>query len=277
MKIIVLSENTKIEESFESEHGLSVYLEAEQIRCLLDTGASDKFIRNAKKLGVDIKSIDFLFISHGHADHLGGLVPFLELNKKASVIISRRALDQKFFSQRKGFHSISLDMDLSSFEDRFIFVDSELKVSPEIWVFSACSDKYPQPLANINLYKDSGEGIEQDVFNHELIFTFGRENLFVYVGCAHKGLLNILDSVSLITGKNIKTVMGGFHLLDDDATRQYETLDEIDSIAMSIKSDYPQTNFITGHCTGEKTYDRLKNLLGNQLNRFYTGYTTQIT
>ena len=78
MKIVVLSDNKKTCESFESEHGLSVYIETENQRCLLDVGASDIFIRNAERLGVDIKSVDLLFISHGHADHLGGLLLFLE-------------------------------------------------------------------------------------------------------------------------------------------------------------------------------------------------------
>lgn len=64
------------------------------------------------------------------------------------------------------------------------------------------------------MFKDAGYGIESDDFNHELIISFSTDNLFVYTGCAHKGLLNILGSISLFPSKRIETVMGGFHLLD---------------------------------------------------------------
>lgn len=275
MKIVVLSDNKKIDKSLESEHGLSVYLETEKIRCLLDVGASDNFIRNAERLGVDIKSIDLLFISHGHADHIGGLIPFLEINKKADVIVSKNAVYQKFFSKRNGLHSIGINVDVNSYKDRFIYVDSELMISPEINISRTCSNKYSQPYANSTLYKDAGDGMVLDDFNHELIFTYGKDELFVYTGCAHKGLLNILDSVSMKTGENIKTVIGGFHLLDSDTVQKFETYAEVDAIALTLKNEYPQTYFMTGHCTGEQVVGELKKHLGNQLDQFYVGYTVE--
>ena len=157
MKIVVLSDNKKTCESFESEHGLSVYIETENQRCLLDVGASDIFIRNAERLGVDIKSVDLLFISHGHADHLGGLLPFLELNKKATVILSKYVINQKFFSKRNGFHSIGIEMNINLYKERFVYVESELQIDPEIRVFTTRSDTYPQPKANKTLFKDEGQ------------------------------------------------------------------------------------------------------------------------
>lgn len=276
MRIVVLSDNKKKGESLKSEHGLSVYLETEKQRCLLDVGASDTFIRNAESLGIDIKSVDILFISHGHADHMGGIVPFLELNDKATVILSKNVVDQKFFSNRNGFHSIGIDMNFSSYSERFVYVDSDLQINPEVRVFSACSDMYPQPQANSLLYKDKGNGAIPDDFNHELIFTIGTENLFVYSGCAHKGLLNILDSVTMKTGKSIGVVMGGFHLLDSNEVWQFETSSELAAVSSILKKDYHLTHFITGHCTGEKVFEKLKKDLRNQLEQFYAGYTAEI-
>lgn len=76
MKIIVLSDNRTINSELETEHGLCVYLETEKYKCLLDTGASDIFISNAARLNVDLTDVDYVFISHGHADHTGGLPAF---------------------------------------------------------------------------------------------------------------------------------------------------------------------------------------------------------
>ena len=276
MKIVVLSDNRKLDESLESEHGLCIYLETEHYKCLLDTGASDKFIRNAEKLGVDILAVDFVFISHGHADHMGGLPAFLELNKTAKIVLSKNAINQKFFSQRNGFRQISLNFDFTPFEERFVYVELEMVFRNEIQVFSVKANKYPLSKANATLFKNAGNGMELDDFNHELVISFGTDNLFIYTGCAHKGLLNILGSISLFPSKQIEYVMGGFHLLDSRQGQEFETNAEIEEISVALKQKYPQTNFITGHCTGENAYQQLKEQLNDQLTNFHTGYSITI-
>ena len=80
MKWTVLVDNRTNNPVLETEHGLSILLETEKHSILLDTGASDMFIRNAKRLGKDLSRVDYVFISHGHSDHAGGLKHFMEIN-----------------------------------------------------------------------------------------------------------------------------------------------------------------------------------------------------
>ena len=107
MRWTVLSDNRTNNPAFETEHGLSILLETEEHNILLDTGASDVFIRNAERLGIDLSTVDYVFISHGHSDHAGGLKHFMAINKKAKVIVSPEAISGRFFSKRGLLHSIT--------------------------------------------------------------------------------------------------------------------------------------------------------------------------
>ena len=195
------------------------------------------------------------------------------MNNKAKVVLSKNAIYQKFFSSRNGLHSISVDFDISPYAERFIFVDTEIVFKDEIHVFSARVNKYPLPKANTTLFKQTENGLVSDDFDHELVISFGTDNLFVYTGCAHKGLLNILSSISLSFAKKIGTVMGGFHLPDSKSGQEFETIAEIEDIGSQLQKIYPDTHFITGHCSGEKAFKLLKTKLGEHIDLFYTGYS----
>ncbi|MDD4636306.1 MAG: MBL fold metallo-hydrolase [Bacteroidales bacterium] len=274
MKIVVLSDNRRIDDSLEIEHGLCIYLENDHAKCLLDTGASDLFVRNAAKLNVDLAAVDYVFLSHGHADHTGGLPAFLNVNQKAKIFLSRNVVTQEFFSTRNKIHQISTDFDLTPYSERVIFVDEPMRIKDDILVFSALKSDYQKPKGNSTLYKDAGHGMVPDDFNHEIVVCFGVDKLLVYTGCAHKGLLNILDSIVLKPSQQIETVIGGFHLLDSVPLQPFETKEDIDFIAQELKKNYSHTRFITGHCTGDNVFRQLKVELGDQLSNFHAGYTS---
>lgn len=271
MKIIVLSDNRTINSELETEHGLCVYLETAKYKCLLDTGASDIFVRNAAKLNVDLSEVDYVFISHGHADHIGGLPFFLKLNNKAKIVMSENALSQTYYSVRNGLHRISIDFDVEKIKERLVLVNKDAWFESDIHVFSVHELKNPLPQGNRTLLRDAGTGVEPDDFNHEIVVTFGTENLFVFTGCGHKGLLNILDTLKSTTLKRIRYVMGGFHLLDAKNGILFESEQEIENLAKSLVRDYPNTDFITGHCTGDSVFSILLALLGPQIRLFHSG------
>ena len=243
---------------------------------MLDTGASDLFIKNAGTLGVNIKDIDFVFISHGHSDHIGGLPAFLVLNTKARVVLSDKALSQKFFSDKNGLHNLGIDFDFAPYQNRFIYVNDFLDMGEGVYVFPTMNGTYPLPKGNKFLYKDSGYGFQADDFNHELAICFGKTDLLVFTGCAHNGVLNILDLVKTYVQLPVTYLIGGFHLLDPTDVDFFEKKEELDLISQTLYEENPEACFYTGHCTGSNTYRRLKIILGDHLNPFYTGFTLQI-
>ena len=215
MRWTVLSDNRSSDSRLFTEHGLSILLEAEQHRILLDTGASDVFIRNAEQLGIDLSDVDYVFISHGHSDHAGGLRYFLKQNQKAKIIVSPDAMSGKFFSKRGNLHSITTEWPEID-ENRLILIDQTCEIEEDIHVIAHIPQNHPMPKGNQNLFVKPNEQNEacfnsvmarkgriksnlyvQDV-NGDYIHDDFRHELALYVdgllftGCAHSGLENIL-------------------------------------------------------------------------------------
>ena len=131
MKWTVLSDNRSKDSSLITEHGLSIFLQTERHKILLDTGASDVFIRNAELLDIDLCDVDYVFISHGHSDHAGGLQYFLEHNRQAQVIVSPDAMSGMFFSKRGNLHSITTEWPEID-ENRLILIDQTCEIEEDI-------------------------------------------------------------------------------------------------------------------------------------------------
>lgn len=100
MKIIALVENTCRHENCVAEHGLSLYIETEKHKLLLDTGQTNAVVNNAKVLGVDLSAVDTIILSHGHYDHSGGIMPFSQINHSAQIIMQRKAAEPHYNGER---------------------------------------------------------------------------------------------------------------------------------------------------------------------------------
>ena len=262
MKWTVLSDNRSYDASLETEHGLSILLETEKYRILLDTGASDVFIRNVQKMCVDLRTVDYVFISHGHSDHAGGLKYFLEVNDKAKVIVSPDAITGKFFSKRRYLHSITTQWP-DCVQERFLLVDQTCEIADSLHIIAHIPQICPFPQGNKDLLVKDGDDFVSDDFRHELaLYTDG----LLFTGCAHSGLENILSACLW----PIKTVVGGFHLLDG-----HETEDELTGLGQRLKKTYPQTQFYTSHCTGDAVFATLNKVMGDQIRIFSCGITNE--
>ena len=259
MKWTVLSDNRTHSSTLSTEHGLSVYLETDRHRLLLDTGASDVFIRNAGQLGIDLSMVDYVFISHGHSDHAGGLRHLMKINRSAKVIVSPDAMSCKFYSLRNRLHSITPSWpDIPA--EQLIEVRQTCDLGDGIRVIARIPHVHPLPIGNSFLHVQSHDGnLLPDDFRHELaLYADG----LLFTGCAHNGLENILSACPW----PVHTVVGGFHLLDGQ-----ETDDDLTALATRLAEDYPDTQFHSSHCTGDHAFMVMSQVMNGRLHAFSCG------
>ena len=259
MKWTVLSDNRTCNDQLQTEHGLSILLETSHHRILLDTGASDVFIRNAEKMGIDFSTVDYVFISHGHRDHAGGLKHFMEINDKAKVIVSPDALKGKYFSKRRYLHSITTEWPEIP-PERLLTIEHSESISGDIFILAHIPQIHPMPEGNQLLFVENSDGCYvNDDFRHELaLFTDG----LLFTGCAHSGLENILAACPF----PVNTVVGGFHLLDN-----HESEEKLSELAFRLMDSYPQIQFYTSHCTGDAAFATLHQVMGDKIHVFSCG------
>lgn len=268
MIIKTLAEDQALSEAFGSEHGLSFYIESGGRKILFDTGASGLFAENARKLGVPLEEVQYLFISHGHNDHGGGLETFLKLNQKAKVYIHPLAFEKHYSKKKDGsFRYNGLDGRLKA-HPRLNFCEGLNEIAPGLWLFSDVPERTPRPYCNRSLFAEHGGRFVPDLFSHEqnlLISEAGKKILLV--GCAHSGIVNIMAEFRELFGTFPDEVIGGFHLARGSAGRESKA-----SVAKTAAYlDRAGARYYTCHCSGEEPYRELKAVLGDRIRRVSAG------
>ena len=259
MRIVVLTENTACREDLSCEHGLSLYIETGGHRILFDMGQSGLFAENAEKLGIDLRSVDFAVLSHGHYDHGGGLARFLEINRTAPVYVNRWAFEPHFNASQM---YIGLDPAMEA-SKRLVFVEDFCEIAPGITLHTCNDLPRPCPADPFGLTVGEAGTRKPEDFRHEQYLCMEEHGRRLCIsGCSHKGIRNIVHWL------RPEVLVGGFHFMKlEDPAALKEAAEGL--------LRYP-TAYYTGHCTGERQYDVLKAVMGGRLHRFSTGTVLEL-
>jgi 7,8-dihydropterin-6-yl-methyl-4-(beta-D-ribofuranosyl)aminobenzene 5'-phosphate synthase len=282
MKVIALIENDVLEgrDDLKPEHGVSLHVEVNGTSILFDMGASAAFAQNAENLGVDVSQVEVAVISHHHFDHGGGLARFFELNQKAKVFLREGPQVNRYFRLLRVINRpIGLDLGLlERSRDRIEYIAEAREVSPGVHLLTAIGSGHPRPRGNRRLFADSGGSLVPDPFDHELLMVVLEDDgMAVFTGCSHHGVLNLIDAAKeQFPGVPLKAVVGGFHLIGlPFFNSMAASRGEVREIGREVMARVEGTVF-SGHCTGEKAYSVLAEVMGDRLKPVHTGTVVEV-
>ena len=273
MRLYTLMEETAVSPQFASEHGLSFYVDTGTDKLLFDFGQTEAFCGNAQKLGIDLSQVDRAFLSHGHYDHGGGLEAFLHQNNHAPVYVHPRAVEPHFSRKPEGIREIGLDISLKQYP-QLVKTADVYEVSPNLLLFADVTGTACRSAGASNLLERVNGQYVPDTFAHEqslLIDAQGK--LLLFAGCAHRGMVNLVQCAAQHAGRMPDIVVGGMHLYSPSQKRS-EPDELIQAVGMRLRAT--GARYLTGHCTGQHAYEVLRAIMGEQIAYVSAGSVTEL-
>lgn len=276
MKITVLVENTGPSE-LKIEHGLSLYIEFNDKKYLLDAGQSDSFFKNAHALSIDLDRVDKAVLSHGHYDHGDGFMVFLNQYKDKVVYGAKNIFDDYYSGSGGSVHYIGLSSKLKQMKNRFNTVLKDTKIDEKIYLILDDVSNTKEIGVQKKLYKKVDDVLQPDNFDHELSLVFDTpKGLVICNSCSHAGLESIVDNIKKRLNKPVYAYVGGLHMKStkNHIETSSFTEEQIQNLCIFIKKNIQYV--LTGHCTGNVSYDLLKKYLKDRIDFLTTGKTIEI-
>lgn len=268
MILKTLVENTSVSSTYKHKHGMCFYIETNSHKILFDLGKNGLFIENAEKMGINISDIDIVVISHGHMDHGGALKLFLEKNNSAKVYIRDNAFDKHYTK----FLGLKIDVGIDSslkYHPQVVLTGKRMVLDDELTLFSDVETRECYSTSNNALYTGVGKNVYVDDFSHEQSLIISEnEKLILVAGCSHAGIINIKNKAEQIVNDKISYVVSGFHLYNPVSKRR-ESNSLVQEIAEKLNDNY--THYYTCHCTGQKAFYKMKEILCERLTYLSTG------
>lgn len=276
MRITVLVENTGPSE-LKIEHGLSLYIEFNDKKYLLDAGPSDSFFKNAHALSIDLGRVDKAVLSHGHYDHGDGFMVFLNQYKDKVVYGAKNIFDDYYSGSGGSIHYIGLSSKLKQMKNRFNTISKDTKIDEKIYLILDDVSNTKEIGVQKKLYKKVDDVLQPDNFDHELSLVFDTpKGLVICNSCSHAGLESIVDNIKKRLNKPVYAYVGGLHMKStkNHIETSSFTEEQIQNLCIFIKKNIQYV--LTGHCTGNVSYDLLKKYLKDRIDFLTTGKTIEI-
>ncbi|MBE0479571.1 MAG: MBL fold metallo-hydrolase [Dehalococcoidia bacterium] len=247
VRLTTLSENTA-HMGFLAEWGLSILVETDDCKVLLDSGMGISAAHNADLMGIDLSSVDKIVLSHAHTDHTGGLRDILRrMRKQVEVIAHPDIWIPKYvhFGEVSRYAGIPYTREeLESLGAFFNLTSEPVRISDAVMTTGEIEMTTGYEKIDERLCIKSGERMVPDPLADDLALVVKTgTGLAIITGCAHRGIVNTVRHVQKLTGSEyIHTIVGGTHLILSSQERINSTAEEIRELGLMRLG--------VSHCTG---------------------------
>ena len=257
-RITIICENSVSLKGGLGEHGFAAYLETERGNYLFDTGRGQTLIPNLLHFDKDPLSIQKIILSHGHQDHTGGLASILELLGEVEVLAhpdvfsTRYHVSQKDGKEVRRFAGMKFKRAyLESLGGKFILEKSYRRVTREMFLTGEVPRMTSFEKGDAKLFAESGGNLIPDPFlDDQSLVIESPKGLVLLLGCAHSGMINILEYIFEKTGRDqVYAILGGTHL-------DFASPLQVEETIAALKK-YKVEHIGVSHCTGLKAASRL--------------------
>jgi len=250
---------------FKGAHGLSLFIRAEK-NILFDTGPSKVFLDNAAILGLDLKNLDWIALSHGHWDHTDGLAALADRIGKKQLIAHPSVFTDRHKPTGE-YNGMALSRDAVQAAFDLELCKAPRQLTPTVYFLGQIPRINDFESRSTLFYQLDGEEKLPDFIEDDTALAVKTDQgCVVIAGCAHAGICNICDHAKAVTGQDrIHMVLGGFHLLAPG--------EQLDHTIDYFRAN-PLDRLLPMHCTGFEALCRFCCDLGAE--KLSTGQTITV-